>query len=74
MNAALLEAEDAMLLQASWVEPGSVKDHPPTEIQVSKPVYWALTAVKSLSMEAIFASMLVIVKVSGTKYAKAILR
>lgn len=67
MKLALLEAEDTMLLQASWVELGSAKDHPPTEIQVSKLEYLALTAVKSLSIAAMFASMLVIVKESGSK-------
>ena len=67
MNAARLAEEAAILLQAVAVDPGSVNAQPPTEIQVSRLVYVLLTLVKSLSIEAIFASILVIVKVPGSK-------
>ena len=60
MNVCLLEEVDTMVLKASWVGPGSVNDHPPTEIQVSSPVYFVFRAVNLPNKEAEFASMGVI--------------
>ena len=52
MNVCLLAEVDAIVLKASWVGPGSVNDHPPTEIQVSSPAYFVFRAVNLPNKEA----------------------
>jgi hypothetical protein len=72
MKAALLLDDEAIVLQAVKVEPGSENDQPPIDIQVCKPEYLLLSAVKRLSSDCMVASIAVMVKVPGSKYAKAI--
>lgn len=57
--------------KACLVGPGSVNDHPPTEIQVCRPLYISFRAVKQWYRVAEFESMGAIWKVSGSKKAKA---
>ncbi len=62
IKVALFVAVLAMSLKAARVSgtlPGSLKDHPPTEIQVCRPGFCDLSAVKSFSSPAALESMAV---------------
>lgn len=71
MKTRLLSGVEDIVLKASCVGPGSVNDHPPTEIQVSSPVYLVFKAGKRLNRDAELESMGVITKVLGSKNTKA---
>ena len=71
MNFCLLTDDEDIVLNASWVAPGSVNDHPPTDIHVSSPVYLVFSAVKRPNRDAEFESIGAIWKLLGSKKAKA---
>lgn len=57
MKDCLLADDEVMVLKACWVGPGSVNDHPPTDIQVSSPLCLFFKAVNRLYNDAEFESM-----------------
>ena len=58
----------------SGLLPGSLNDHPPTDIHVCNPLFLDRSAVKAFNREAAFESIAVTWKVVGWKKAKAKLR
>ena len=71
MNVARLLELLTMFEKAFCVGPGSVKDHPPTEIKVCSPGFLLFKAVKRLYREPPFASIGVIWKLLASKNANA---
>lgn len=57
IKACLLADDEAIVVKAFCVGPGSVNDHPPTDTQVSSPLYLFFRAVKRLYKEAELESM-----------------
>lgn len=66
----LLEEAD-ISLKAMRVAPASVKDQPPIDIQVYRPLYVAFRSVNWLCKEAAFESIGDTWNVDGSKKAKA---
>jgi hypothetical protein len=71
MNFWRLPEFELMSLNADRVGPGSVKDQPPTEIQVWRPLLVSFSAVNRLYSFPLLPSIGAIWKVVGSKKANA---